>query len=464
MLIGPDGLLASESESLRPGLELVAIDDAALPMAWLAIEVLAQERKSLPLLDEFVLRLVAEGVDTVTLIAQVLGIDEKLVSATVADQLVVDRLVRIDSPDGTLHLRLTPTGLDIARDMAAVVPREEIVGYAFDLLMKRVTAYPRSLLINPQQSAARGLRRLPKAVATVGNGDVTAAALNQLLFERRSDDSAVEILACRRVVQKASLFLPVKLMIYTDSHGREAQLAVVVEGEISRAHELELSQVGGADRIKVQVEGPSLTPRLGAELERERVSRDDVHALWLQACGRFAGSGDGAPNDAEIAEGSLKAQQELDSFTVRSVDTFEFPDLLLEGATTAKSRILVMSRRLDLVASDEQVVDALEQRARNGIDIRIAYNVLELGPKRSMTRHLVDLERRHSSVQLSKIDWEPPETLVWDHVWVTGTYPWLSARSDLDRPRRREAGTLIRRREVVDHQYAEYVEQIARGA
>lgn len=460
MLIGPDGLLAAESYSLRPGLELVAIDDAALPMAWLAIEVLAQERKSLPLLDEFVLRLVAEGVDTVALIAQVLGIDEKLVSATVADQLVVDRLARIDGPDGTLHLRLTPTGLDIARDMAAVVPKEQIVGYAFDLLMKRVTAYPRSLLINPQQTAARSLRRLPKAVTTVADGDVTAAALNQLLFERRSDESAVEILACRRVMQKASLYLPVKLMIYTDSHGREAQLAVVIEGEVSRAHELELSQVGGADRIKLRVEGPSLAPRLDAELERERVSRDEVHALWLQACGRFVGSGEGEPTDAEIAEASRMAQQELDRLSVRSVDTFEFPELLLEAATTAKSRILVMSRRLDLVASDEQVVDALEQRARTGVDIRIAYNVVELGPNRSMTRRLVDLERRHSSIQLSKIDWEPAETLVWDHVMVTGTYPWLSARSDLDRPRRREDGTLVRRRNVVDRQYDQHIERI----
>ncbi len=46
----------------RPGLQLIGIEEAAIPVTIVQADVLAQERKPLPILEEFVVRLVAAGI------------------------------------------------------------------------------------------------------------------------------------------------------------------------------------------------------------------------------------------------------------------------------------------------------------------------------------------------------------------------------------------------------------------
>lgn len=149
-----------------------------------------------------VLRLAAEGVDTVPALSQVLGISEQIVSDSVADQLFLNRLVRTNLEGGLL--KLTAVGTELARDMASVLPREEVLGYGFDMMMRRVTAFPSGILMTATQANQNGLRRLPQATNLVGDGDLTAADLNQLLRESTYSRSEVEILDCRRILQQAS--------------------------------------------------------------------------------------------------------------------------------------------------------------------------------------------------------------------------------------------------------------------
>ena len=86
----------------RPGLQLISVVDAAVPVTILRVDVLAQERKPLPLLDEFILRFVHAGVRDVDEIAALLGLQREQVVSTVADQISSNNLTR--SWDGHLHL------------------------------------------------------------------------------------------------------------------------------------------------------------------------------------------------------------------------------------------------------------------------------------------------------------------------------------------------------------------------
>ena len=56
------GMIRRRFGDHRPGLQLVSVVDAAVPVTMLRVDVLAQQRKPLPLLDEFILRFVQEGV------------------------------------------------------------------------------------------------------------------------------------------------------------------------------------------------------------------------------------------------------------------------------------------------------------------------------------------------------------------------------------------------------------------
>lgn len=110
----PDSLLAVRFHNARPGLELVAIIDAGLPVALITADILAQDRKRLPLLDEFVLRLVNNKVTSEPAITGLLGLSERMVNQTVAEQFSADYLTYTlptpGSPPGARNLRLTARG------------------------------------------------------------------------------------------------------------------------------------------------------------------------------------------------------------------------------------------------------------------------------------------------------------------------------------------------------------------
>lgn len=116
-----DTLLARRYEHERPGLSLIRIEDAAVPVTVVSADVLAQERKSFPLLDEFVLRMVAAGVAEDDKVAAVLGLSEGLVAEAIADQFSSDTLERDLRASGKA-VRLTAKGRRSVETLASVMP------------------------------------------------------------------------------------------------------------------------------------------------------------------------------------------------------------------------------------------------------------------------------------------------------------------------------------------------------
>src|SRR5258705_8165131 len=85
----------------HPGYRLAYAGEAAVPVSLLTLDVLVQERKRLPLVDEFVLRLADHGIHKIDNMAAVLGIDAATVSSAVVGQLSAQTVeYRPDSPGG----------------------------------------------------------------------------------------------------------------------------------------------------------------------------------------------------------------------------------------------------------------------------------------------------------------------------------------------------------------------------
>lgn len=66
-------LAARRHSEAHPGYHLIAAVEAAIPFSLLSLDAVVQERKALPLVDEFVLRLCVRELDTISEIAGVLG-------------------------------------------------------------------------------------------------------------------------------------------------------------------------------------------------------------------------------------------------------------------------------------------------------------------------------------------------------------------------------------------------------
>ena len=140
----PDSLLALRFQSTRPGLELVTIIDAGLPVAMVTADVLAQDRKPLPLLEEFVLRLVGADVTTEEGITGFLGLPKAMVTQTIADHFSHDNLTYstagLGAPSAQQPLRLTSRGAHTARELASITPQDLSLPLVYDQLLCKVRA------------------------------------------------------------------------------------------------------------------------------------------------------------------------------------------------------------------------------------------------------------------------------------------------------------------------------------
>lgn len=169
----------------RPGLQLIAVEGAAIPVSVLRLDLLAQERKELPITEEFTLRFIAAGVDEPDDIAAYLGLECVHVMNAAAEQLSEGHVRRAGSGS---QLALTPVGREIASTLAATRPVLRQLPIAFDRLTWKLSDYPERALIEKKEAKELGLTLLPaQKNARIGLDDVTAAEFNQLLKKRGHD-------------------------------------------------------------------------------------------------------------------------------------------------------------------------------------------------------------------------------------------------------------------------------------
>jgi hypothetical protein len=254
----------------RPGLELLGLVEAALPVTTLRVDVLAQERKPLPLLDEFVLQFVREGVPDPDGLAAILGLEREQILNVAADQISEGNLRRAGN-----GLALTPQGLEVARDLAAVTPVIRQLPVPFDRVTWTIENYPQFSLISKKDAEDRGHLLLPaKKKSRIATTDVTVERFGQIT--RASDDRnrLVEILQIRKIAaQNQHRYLPVQLLIWGNVESSEVELGVCIDGELRPEHGLELAANDAVKKLNIQIGEPEQRPILEPEFPLRRSKR-----------------------------------------------------------------------------------------------------------------------------------------------------------------------------------------------
>ncbi|MFI5705171.1 phospholipase D-like domain-containing protein [Streptomyces xanthochromogenes] len=454
----PDSLLAVRFHNARPGLELVAIIDAALPVALVTADVLAQDRKRIPLLDEFVLRLVNSKVTTETAIAGLLGLPERMVNQTVAAHFSADRLDHSQpgpgQPPGARTLRLTPRGQETAREMAAITPVRVSQAVIFDQLLGKAKPYDRRTVIPRRDAQDTDMLLLPATHSgPVEMSDISAADLNSLLRERGNSDR--EVLQVKDVTQApARRVMPAKLLVYADADRTDIQIGVVVDGELSHAHEIALIGHGGAKTLGITVEAPAERPVLEPELEEARVALQEVTQLRAEQAALQLGPASPLPEPSSVESAADE---------IRAIGVFEHAELLDEALTQARRRILIISPWIKKAIITTDFLSKLESRLTRGVTVHIAYGYEQNDTKTDpvAVRKLENLATRYSDkFTFTRLKSTHAKILIFDDTWITTSFNWLSFKGDPHRTYRMEEGSLVRSRHTADSQYHRYLELI----
>lgn len=427
--------LARRFGDARPGLQLVAVEDAAIPVTMLRVDVLAQERQPLPIAEEFILRFVSQGVDAPVDIAAILGLDENHILEAAAAQVSAENL-RL-----TLNgkLRLTTLGVEAARELASVQPVDRPLPVAFDRLVWRIAEYSETSLVEKQVAKDSGMRILPaERNARIGVDDIPVADFNSML---RSDK--LQILRVRRATTKKHRYLPVQLLVYADTATGELDLAVCLEDRLAIDHSIALTKIGAVERLGLRFEATDDRPVLDDELESQRTEVPQGDA--------------GADGDVESAEEPVTA-----SSLVRSVSVFEHPDLLNEALQSATERLLIISPWVRRAVITTDFIAKIEQRLRAGVTVTIAhgYGEDDSGSDANALRRLKNLADRYDKFTFVRVKNTHAKILIFDQNWVSTSFNWLSFKGDPERTYRMEEGTLVTIPSRVDSEYGRYVQLI----
>ncbi|MFF7929079.1 hypothetical protein ACFZDP_50015 [Streptomyces mirabilis] len=450
--------MAVRFHNARPGLDLINIIDAALPVAQITAEVLAQDSKGLPLLEEFVLRLVDHKVTSGRSIAGMLGVPERMVDQTIAALFSSDDLkwgLAASDDARARGLRLTDKGQITAHNAAQNVPVRVNQPLVYDQMLWKIAPYDRHTTITRGQAEEDGMIMLPAARSgPVDESDITAADITTLLRDNGTTDR--EVLQVKSITQaRARRVLPVKLLVYADQDRSDIQLGVVVDGELSHLHELELIGFGGAKRLDITVEPPAERPVLDPELEKARVPLPEVSQHRAEQAAFQLGSQ--TPTPAPPAAPQPQADE------IRAIGVFEHPEILEEALSHARRRLLIISPWIKKAIVTTTFLGRLEARLGRGVKVDIAYGYEDNDTKTDLAavRKLNNLATRYpDKLTFTRLKSTHAKVLVYDDVWVTTSFNWLSFKGDPDRTYRMEEGSLIRNRQVADTQYDRYLELI----
>lgn len=417
----------------RPGLQLISVVDAAVPVTILRVDVLAQERKPLPLLDEFILRFVHAEVRDIDEIAALLGLQRVQVVNTVADQISSNNLTR--SWDGRLYL--TAVGLEAARNLAAVQPVLTQLNVPFDRLVWDAQDYARSSLIKKREAQEAGLELLPaKKNARVDLDDLTVERFNELVESREGRMRQAEVLRIRKIAsQNLHLYMPAQLLVYGDVDSGEVELGLSIEGDLRPSHGLELAAADAVVKLGIAVAPPDPRPTLAQELEEQRVSSEQVDVI--RAAGEQPPVGDGAPPDS--------SPKRVEDIAVRSVGVHEHPQLLSQALNGAKKRLLIIAPWVKGGVVNTDFIAAVERRLRAGVEVHIGhgYGPDDSGSDDFALRKLDNLAARFDKLRVVRLQNTHAKILIFDDQWITTSFNWLSFKGDPNRTYRMEEGTLV---------------------
>lgn len=477
---------------LHPGFSLVDYQDVGLPFFELRLDVMAQKRDPLPVIDEYVLRLAELGLRSTDQISGFLGLEQPLVRESVLSLLQNDLVDYAPSHEGR-QIKLTTLGTSVLNERLQQVPQRTELRIGFDRLLWKLSARWMRSWENPKTFKDTGnlqiavkLKRRPDAA------EIDAATLNTVLKElptTRREETDLDVLQVLNV-STSTKYLPALMLVFVSDDQSAIRASFIVDAHHSPEHDQAFADIDGLNRLGIRLADPQSInqdrPVLSDELESLRPAPDQVEEL-IKRYNRTATALHTAVAKAEVAEVAESVsrhdqstreqladrerevealrqeleslQAERDSLPLRPISTYEHRMLLEDALDRTQKRLLLISPWVRANVVDQDFATSLERLAKAGVAIHIGYGIGaedRQGHHKSALDKLQKLALRYRNVTFKELNYTHAKVLIWDDSLVVTSFNWLSFKGDRGREYRQEEGTLIQVGKYVDREYLRY--------
>jgi hypothetical protein len=440
-------ILASRFLAMNPEATIIAMPNCIIPSTVVEIDMVVQEIKPLPLLAEFVLRLVLQGEVSIDRISKLLGLGGDDSIALCAADLVSNGALHYDPDAG---FSLTSIGQKLAIEHKEIIPTPHKAKFLFDRSIFQLSNVDYSRRVTAKAIKESGVVTLPIGTkAAITQESIPIRHLRSVMDSAQISSGQSNVIRIESVARKSGTFgFSAKLIIYKLRHNPEPQAAMYIDGEFSEKHDELIASRGGVKALGITIEEIDHISDLPKEIE---VKREDISQL--ESIRLIETLGDFEPGDElDIPEVPL----------LRNLKVFEHRPLMLAALASAKERFFLKCPWISWRVVDREFLDLLEGCARRGVVTTIVhgYEDGEKSDAATVTK-LEKLGDRYPNLSILRHENTHGKVLIYDDVKVAGSFNWLNFRPDEESTYYRdEDSDVITDREFADQSYTAQMEEI----
>lgn len=478
--------VARRYEFARPELRLVGYEEVGLPFYRVKIRAYTLERKAIPVIEEFVLQCLDNGVAEPDAIAEFLGLPGAVVRGALSSLVRSEDVQLAGSTEDRKHVwKLTTRGRTTLEQAEQITAQQGTFEIDYDGLLRRVTNYRRESSYAPRELKDLGLLEIPAhpvkppEMSDLHHHDVAREIAEDSGRRKRQLVSVVAI------EKRLRFFRPAVALIYrNDSDGR-VEVGIAINGRLSEAHETAFAKADGPKRMGMDAAPASATPEslgivnaqdareiasaLPPVLLQEQLRKAVVSAEAQVSAAREAlnaTSGDSQHIRLEIKESETKlrqAEKALEELSATYLQVYDHPPRLEEALAEARNRLLIISPWIGACVVNDGFLRKVATAASRGVKIYIGYGIPE-DPRRpkpparelEAEKRLVDLGRMSGNIIVKRLGDTHAKVLAYDQTWaILTSFNWLSFKGSRDKGYRDEQGVLLRLPAMVDRKFNE---------
>lgn len=378
----------------REGFVLVDYAEVGLPVFRLTIEAVTTSYRSIPAIQEFVMRCMALGEKDEVAIARMLGLKLDLVEGAMNGLVGDGYATRLLIPGVDPAFRLTEVGETRLAEEREEVPQEEMLVIDYDGIRRtpiRLTGQSVVRAAELRQKGAVEIRPYPAEPPAIS--ELSIPEVSRVIRRQAGDEFRRNVLALKRIVRRNNVFREAVALVYMAERGNEVQVAFAIDGYLSEIHERAFAEHGGPRKmgfLKIAEERDErrrLERVVGKEIIRRfpdpaimlaiRKEEADAHEEVRRTLPAAQASRNKKANPAIAAlkaanERLSLARHEIDTMPIRGMAPFDQLELLEEAIRNARRSLVVTTAGISPGIVNGFMLRDLDRLTAERVEINIA--------------------------------------------------------------------------------------------
>ena len=455
-MIDESAFLIEAFKHARPGCKLVAIEDCGIPVTSLEVNLLTQRKREMAIVDEFVLRLLANGPMSSNQVGSVLGLQSEFVIEILA-RLISDTMV-VQERESKL-LRISAFGRHVLDKDGDFFPTNHSESLFFNRVTWEIETAPIVRAISRKAATENNWIVLPSVhKGKISDEDVTLDKIRN--FFGLDTTKKIEILSLQSIRQKGSAkYVFGKLLAYQNHLTGKVEPLIAMDGILREditssliSQTVDMGALGFPDADQTL----PLDKKQLVKYQEDVTSKDPIFDEIIEI------------SEKKTSQ-SISPEMPIVAPVIRDVDTFEHVLYLQKALKNARFRILIISPWIKGNVVNDVFISDLEDRIKKGVRVDIVYGYKNQliknnddyrGSHKHALQKLYTLMKKYpQKMEIHELDDTHAKIMLFDDVVIKTSFNWLSFKGDPKRTYRFESGTYI---ENLAHAEEVYSQIIAR--